>query len=90
METDIESWAREKIAEAGGLMLKWTSPGTRGVPDDIVFWPDGTIDFIEFKFAREVLKLPQQEMRRKLSRFGHVVYCYRTKKEVLEYLRVRG
>lgn len=38
-ESKIEKYLRAEIAKLGGWMEKHTSPGTRGVPDNIVLWP---------------------------------------------------
>lgn len=40
---------RIKIERMGGQVLKWVSPGNRGVPDRIVLMPGGRIYFVEFK-----------------------------------------
>jgi len=40
-ESTIEKYLRAEIAKLGGWMEKHTSPGRRGVPDNIVMWPAG-------------------------------------------------
>lgn len=49
VEKDIERYVRREIEKMGGRVLKWVSPGNRGVPDRIVLMPGGRIWFIEFK-----------------------------------------
>ena len=92
METDVESWARKKIAEAGGLMLKWVSPGIRGVPDDIVFWPGNVVHFIEFKTDERVApdQYRQNFMHQRLEHYGWRVLRIDNRSLVAEYIeRVR-
>jgi len=47
-ERDIEQYFKKQIEEAGGLCLKFTSPGTAGVPDRVVVI-GGRVSFAEFK-----------------------------------------
>lgn len=48
-EKTIEKKLVRRAAEAGGLCMKFTSPGMRGVPDRIVLLPGGHITFVEVK-----------------------------------------
>lgn len=48
-EKQIENALRDRVRAAGGLALKWVSPGCAGVPDRIVILPGGRIHFIELK-----------------------------------------
>lgn len=48
-ESTIERRVRDKVRQAGGLCLKWVSPGYSGVPDRIIILPGGRILFAEFK-----------------------------------------
>jgi hypothetical protein len=87
METVLEHWARKKIADAGGLMLKWVSPGTRGVMDDIVFWPDCSAHFIEFKDGvKGTFSHNQNELRERLEGWGFMVFSITHKAEVTAYV----
>lgn len=54
-ERDIEQYMRKKVKQAGGMFLKFVSPGTRGVPDRIMF--------IGKKIAFVELKAPGQKSR---------------------------
>lgn len=44
-ESKIEKYLRAEIAKLGGWCEKHTSPGTRGVPDNIVMWHSGDEDW---------------------------------------------
>jgi hypothetical protein len=48
-ETAVEKRLKTKIERMGGQAWKWVSPGTRGVPDRIIFLPGGRTVFIELK-----------------------------------------
>ena len=47
-EADLEAWCRERAVRAGGSLLKWVSPGNKGVPDRILLMPR-CVSFLEFK-----------------------------------------
>lgn len=49
MEKTIENRLRLEVKKKGGIALKFTSPGNRGVPDRIVLLPGGKICFVELK-----------------------------------------
>jgi Holliday junction resolvase len=49
LEKRIERRLVERAKEAGGMAIKWTAPGTAGVPDRIVFLPGGVVIFVELK-----------------------------------------
>ena len=48
-ERDVERALIRQVRKAGGLCLKWVSPGWDGVPDRICLWPGGRIGFVELK-----------------------------------------
>ena len=50
-ESKLEQWAREEAAKRGCKLVKWTSPGNKGVPDRIFFGRKGSgfVAFLEFK-----------------------------------------
>lgn len=48
-ERDIEHKFVKQVKSYGGLAIKFKSPGHSGVPDRIVFCPDGRIRFVEIK-----------------------------------------
>lgn len=49
LEKTIENKLRQAVEAAGGLCLKWTCPGRRGVPDRMILMPGGRITFVELK-----------------------------------------
>lgn len=48
-EAYLEKKITERVKRAGGLCLKWVSPGYSGVPDRIIILPGGRIVFAEIK-----------------------------------------
>ncbi len=48
-EKETERKLVEKVTDAGGLALKFTSPGFDGMPDRLVLIPGGKIGFVEVK-----------------------------------------
>lgn len=72
-EKQIEQRLVKKVREAGGLALKFVSPGFAGVPDRIVFMPDGRVWLVECKAPGEYPRTLQQKRFTMFERMGHVV-----------------
>lgn len=70
LERDLEKKMTRSVREAGGLALKWTAPGTSGVPDRIVFLPGGRVVFVELKRPGQTLRPLQVRMHEKLTELG--------------------
>ena len=49
LEKSIENVLRKAVEDEGGMCLKWTCPGHRGVPDRMILFPGGIIAFVELK-----------------------------------------
>ena len=86
-EKDIEKCLRESIKQAGGECLKWVSPGTAGVPDRIVIWPDGRIVFVELKRPFEKPRPVQRVVLRRLYHLGCRVVVMDNRKSVEGFIR---
>ena len=48
-ERDVERALIRQVRKAGGLCLKFVSPGWDGAPDRVCLWPGGRIMFVELK-----------------------------------------
>lgn len=48
-ESTIEAYLVREVAKRGGIAEKFSSPGRRHVPDRIVTWPNGAVEFVEVK-----------------------------------------
>ena len=76
-EAAIESYLNAKAQELGWLTYKFTSPGTRGVPDRILIQPGGAVHFVEVKRDNGVISQSQQYQASRMRRIGasvHVVW----------------
>ena len=51
-ESELERILVNETRKEGGKAYKWISPGNDGVPDRIVFFPDGKVYFVELKADR--------------------------------------
>lgn len=85
-EKQIEEILKDGVEEMGGLCLKWVSPSTRGVPDRIVIWPDGWIDFVELKTKRGRLSTLQKHVIKELRKHNVTVHVLKGGESVLKYL----
>lgn len=75
LERDLERACRRLAETNGAMLLKWVSPGNRGVPDRILVHK-GRIALIEFKQQKGSLSPIQRVMHEKLTTCGvgpHVI-----------------
>lgn len=80
-ESTIEKQCRLHIQRLyRGELMKWVSPGNAGVPDRILFLPNGVVAFIEFKRPGEELEPLQAWWQRRLTKdfiqHHRVVYAF--------------
>lgn len=73
-ERDVEQRLVREIRRLGGWAVKWTSPGTRGVPDRLVFLPHGRLYLVELKKPGEHARVEQQAVFARLTRLGFPVH----------------
>ena len=75
LEKTLENRLRLAVERAGGLCLKWTSPGRRGVPDRMVLFPGGLIVFVELKRPGEKVRAQslQDYWHDRLRQYGFIV-----------------
>lgn len=73
-EHDVETRFCRLARRHGGHAYKWVSPGATGVPDRILFLPDGRIYLVELKRPGGRLHDTQPAVHRQLERYGQHVY----------------
>ena len=76
-EKQIERALVKAVKDAGGLCLKWVSPGWDGAPDRIVLFGDnriGRIAFVEVKAPGGKVRKIQQVRHRQLRSMGFKVF----------------
>lgn len=76
LEKSIENVLRKAVEDEGGVCLKWTCPGHRGVPDRMILFPGGIIAFVELKRPGAKVKAEglQEWWREKIQSFGFRCY----------------
>ena len=84
-EKNVEQRLVKKIKERGGLCLKWTSPGTTGVPDRLVFF-QGQVIPVELKSPSGVLSPRQVLMMKNLSGCGITTKVLSSYQEVDDFV----
>ena len=78
----IEQKLIRAVKAAGGIALKFVSPGYDGMPDRLVLLPDGKIAFVEVK-AHGMKPRPLQIRRHVLlRRLGFVVYVLDDERQI--------
>lgn len=87
LESEVEAKLRKGVKKLGGMAPKWVSPGTRGVPDRLVFLPGGMVILVELKSDRGTLRPNQVTMRQKLKKLGVTVQVLKGMDEVDAFLQ---
>lgn len=85
-ESEIEKYLKREVEKLGGLCLKFTSPGQRGVPDRIVLFPKNNVYFIELKNEQGRLSVIQKKVLAVLNRLGFRTYVLKSKEEVDQFI----
>lgn len=81
-ERDIEQQLVREVKRAGGLALKFVSPGWSGAPDRIVLFPDGKISFVELKAPGKKPRPLQLRRKRQLEVLGFSVFILDEPKDI--------
>lgn len=72
-ESAVESALVKAVRRAGGWAYKFVSPNHRGVPDRLVCWPGGRVEFVELKAPGKKATLQQMREHARLRRLGFQV-----------------
>lgn len=87
LESKIENRLKKEVEKIGGLSLKFTSPGTAGVPDRLVLLPKGRLYFVELKAPGKKLRPLQLKRKEQLEALGFKVYVIDSYKGIDEFTR---
>ncbi|MCY7730786.1 VRR-NUC domain-containing protein [Aerococcus urinaeequi] len=85
-EAKIEKYLTTQVQRLGYMCLKFTSPGTRAVPDRIIIGK-GQVHFVELKAPGQKPRADQLKMHDKLKAQGLVVKVIDSKRGVDDYVR---
>lgn len=88
LEKQVEAKLVKQIKLMGGRAYKFISPGNIGVPDRIVFWPDGTIELVELKTRTGRLSQAQQRQIDRFQKLNCRVHVLHGTEGVDAYLEV--
>lgn len=87
LEKELEAKLVKAIKARGGYCLKWTSPGTTGLPDRIILLPGGHVAFTEMKRPKGSKVGPLQKWWKfTLRRLGFRVYTVFTEDDLTTVL----
>jgi hypothetical protein len=73
-ERKIEKAFKAEAKKRGYLPLKFTSPGRRGVPDQLVLGPNARVFFVEVKAPGKETTSNQKREIARYDALGHTVY----------------
>lgn len=74
LEQKIEKKLAREVRNHGGLCLKFTSPGTAGMPDRLIIMPGGHTAFIEVKAPGQKPRPLQKHRLQQLQQLGATTY----------------
>lgn len=69
-ERAVEQYLSEGVKALGGRSYKFVSPGQAGVPDRLVVWPGGAVEFVELKAEGGRLSKTQERQLWHLLKLG--------------------
>lgn len=73
-EKVVEQKLIEAVKARGGICPKWVSPSFAGVPDRLVFLPDGKFGMVEVKRPKGKPRVLQLSRHKLLKKLGFTVY----------------
>ena len=89
-ERDVEQALIKSVRKAGGLCLKFISPGWSGVPDRLCLFKGGRIAFVELKRPGAKPRPLQVRRAEQLRRLGFQVEVIDRKEQIPEFVEKVG
>lgn len=89
-ESELERILVDEVRREGGRAYKWISPGNIGVPDRIIFFPDGTVYFVELKTDGGTVRAQQKIQIQRLESLGQDVRVVRGMSGLIKFFRDIG
>lgn len=89
-ERRIEEILIREVNKIGGRTYKWVSPGNSGVPDRIVFFPDGRVFFVELKTESGRLSAQQKIQINRLKNLNQKAYVVKGIAGLIWLFRLAG
>jgi hypothetical protein len=86
-ESTIEKRLARTVKSLKGLCIKWTAPGTAGVPDRLVLLPGGRLVFVELKAPGVEPGPVQRAVHSRLRSLGFEVLVIDSKRGVDEVFK---
>jgi len=86
LEKELERWSMKYARQHGGWLLKFTSPGTAGVPDRILLMPGCAPVFVEFTAAGGRVTPLQRAVMAKIEDHGGKCFVINSKEAFTELL----
>lgn len=85
-ERDVEQALLRAVRKAGGLCLKFVSPGWSGAPDRLCLFIGGRMAFVEVKRPGGKPRPLQTQRARQLEKLGFPVFVLDRKEQIPELL----
>lgn len=84
-ESKVEQKLREKVEQLNGMYLKFSSPGTNGVPDRIILL-DHKVYFVELKAPGKTPRKLQTYIHKEIKKQGFTVRVVDSLEGVEEFI----
>jgi len=75
-----------EVKRAGGMAVKFVSPGTNGMPDRLLLFPDGKMAFVEVKDKGQKPRPLQLKQHTLLMNMGFRVYVLDDERQITKII----
>jgi len=86
LERDVEKHFVNRVKGIGGEAYKFTSPSRRNVPDRLVLYPGGFVEFVELKAPGKKATAGQIREHKRLVDMGFPVFVIDSRQAVDDYI----